>query len=59
MQAIVGHTSRGLHELCATDVKKKKKKATGNTSFESVSCLYNTGAFHRSASWGEKEKMGR
>ena len=26
MQAIVGHTSRGLHELCATDVKKKKKK---------------------------------
>ena len=62
MQAIVGHTSRGLHELCATDVKKKKKKkkkATGNTSFESVSRLYNTGAFHRSASWGEKEKMGR
>ena len=58
MQAIVGHTSRGLHELCATDVKKKKK-ATGNTSFESVSRLYNTGAFHRSASWGEKEKMGR
>ena len=30
MQAIVGHTSRGLHELCATDVKKKKKKKKGH-----------------------------
>lgn len=50
MQAIVNTN-------CATDVKKKKrKKATGNTSFESVSRLYNTGALHRSVSWSEREK---